>query len=127
MTGLYFNFDWEHVGRRPIDDINSSYTPQYNNFDVGLRYTHRILRELGHLADHGQQRHGCALLVHDQSGQSRGSQHRQLSGIPGHAAADPDVHEVRLLTQREIRRHAFTAWRLILYTQRACSGGSLGV
>ena len=42
MTGLYFNFDWEHVGRRPIDDINSSYTPQYNNFDVGLRYTHKI-------------------------------------------------------------------------------------
>ena len=42
MTGLYFNFDWEHVGRRPIDDINSSYAPQYNNFDLGLRYSHKI-------------------------------------------------------------------------------------
>jgi iron complex outermembrane receptor protein len=44
MTGLYFNFDWQHVGRRPIDDINSSYAPQYNNFDVGLRYSHKILK-----------------------------------------------------------------------------------
>jgi len=43
MTGWYFNFDWQHVGRRAIDDINSSYAPQYNNFDVGLRYTHKIL------------------------------------------------------------------------------------
>ena len=43
MTGLYFNFDWQHVGRRAIDDINSSYAPQYNNFDMGLRYTHKIL------------------------------------------------------------------------------------
>ena len=30
MTGAFFNFDWQHVGRRPIDDINSSDTPQYN-------------------------------------------------------------------------------------------------
>ena len=33
----------EHVGRRPIDDIiNSSYTPQYNVFDLGFRYTMRV-------------------------------------------------------------------------------------
>jgi iron complex outermembrane receptor protein len=42
IAGAYFNFDWQHVGRRPIDDINSTYTPEYNTFDVGLRYTVRI-------------------------------------------------------------------------------------
>jgi iron complex outermembrane recepter protein len=42
VTGAFFNFDWQHVGRRPIDDINSSYTPQFNLFDFGVRYTTRI-------------------------------------------------------------------------------------
>jgi iron complex outermembrane receptor protein len=39
LTGLFLNVDWQHVGRRPMDDINSAYTPQYNVFDFGLRYT----------------------------------------------------------------------------------------
>jgi iron complex outermembrane receptor protein len=42
IAGTFLNFDWAHVGRRPIDDINSSYTPQYNTFDFGLRYTRTI-------------------------------------------------------------------------------------
>ena len=42
LTGTFFNFDWEHVGRRPIDDINSSYASQYNLFDVGVRYTAKL-------------------------------------------------------------------------------------
>ena len=42
LSGAFFNFDWQHVGRRPIDDINSAYTPQYNLFDFGIRYTMRI-------------------------------------------------------------------------------------
>jgi iron complex outermembrane receptor protein len=42
LIGAFFNFDWQHVGRRPIDDINSSYTSQYNVFDFGVRYTTRI-------------------------------------------------------------------------------------
>jgi iron complex outermembrane receptor protein len=42
LTGVFANFDWQHVGRRAIDDINSSYTPQYNVFDFGVRYTTRI-------------------------------------------------------------------------------------
>jgi iron complex outermembrane recepter protein len=44
LTGLYFNFDWQYVGRRPMDDVNQHYTPQYDNFDVGLRYSHKILK-----------------------------------------------------------------------------------
>ncbi len=42
LTGLFFNTDWQHVGRRPVDDINSEYTPQFNTFDFGIRYTTRI-------------------------------------------------------------------------------------
>src|ERR1700683_2547103 len=42
LTGVFANMDWQHVGRRAIDDINSSYTPQYNVFDFGLRYTTKI-------------------------------------------------------------------------------------
>jgi iron complex outermembrane receptor protein len=42
LGGAFFNFDWQHVGRRPIDDINSAYTPQYNLFDFGIRYTTQI-------------------------------------------------------------------------------------
>jgi len=44
LTGLYFNFDWQYVGRRPMDDVNQHYTPQYDNFDVGLRYSHKLLK-----------------------------------------------------------------------------------
>lgn len=43
LSGAYFNFDWQHVSRRPFDDINSAYTPQYNLFDLGVRYTTRLL------------------------------------------------------------------------------------
>jgi iron complex outermembrane receptor protein len=39
VAGVFLNFDWQHVGRRPIDDINSAYTSQYNVFDFGVRYT----------------------------------------------------------------------------------------
>ena len=33
---------WQLVGGRPIDDINSLYTPAYNVVDVGFRYAHPI-------------------------------------------------------------------------------------
>jgi iron complex outermembrane receptor protein len=46
LTGVFTNFDWQHVGRRAIDDINSKYTPQYNTFDFGIRYTTRIREKL---------------------------------------------------------------------------------
>jgi iron complex outermembrane recepter protein len=46
LVGAFFNFDWQHVGRRPIDDINSTYTPQYNTFDLGVRYTTKVLGKL---------------------------------------------------------------------------------
>jgi iron complex outermembrane receptor protein len=46
IAGAFLNFDWQHVGRRPIDDINSAYTPQYNLFDLGLRYSTKIMGKL---------------------------------------------------------------------------------
>lgn len=42
LVGAFLNADWQHVGRRPIDDINSEYTPGYNVFDFGVRYTNKI-------------------------------------------------------------------------------------
>ncbi len=42
IAGAFLNVDWQHVGRRAIDDINSEYTPQYNVFDLGIRYTTKI-------------------------------------------------------------------------------------
>lgn len=39
LTGAFFTFDWQHVGRRAADDRNSYWAPQYNTFDVGGRYS----------------------------------------------------------------------------------------
>jgi iron complex outermembrane receptor protein len=46
LVGTFFTFDWQHVGRRAIDDINSEYTPQHNIFDFGFRYTSKIFGKL---------------------------------------------------------------------------------
>ena len=34
--------NWQLVGRRPIDDENTSYTPGYNVVDAGVRYAHPL-------------------------------------------------------------------------------------
>jgi iron complex outermembrane receptor protein len=46
LKNVFLSFDWQHVGRRPMDDINSAYTPQYNTFDLGIRYTRRFAEKL---------------------------------------------------------------------------------
>lgn len=46
FNAVFFNVDWQHVGRRPIDDINSAFTPQFNTFDFGIRYATRIAGRL---------------------------------------------------------------------------------
>ena len=63
LPGVFVNANWQHVGRRPLDDINSAYTPEY---DVRPR---RSLHESrvgtsDDVARHGQQRHRRSLLVH---------------------------------------------------------------
>jgi iron complex outermembrane receptor protein len=42
LTAAFFNFDWQHVGRRAADDMNSYYVPQYNTFDLGGRYSAKV-------------------------------------------------------------------------------------
>jgi iron complex outermembrane receptor protein len=42
LTAAFLNFDWQHVGRRAVDDINSYYVPQYNTFDFGGRYSTKV-------------------------------------------------------------------------------------
>jgi iron complex outermembrane receptor protein len=46
LTGTFFTFDWQHVGRRAIDDINSEYTLQYNTFDFGIKYSAKVFGKL---------------------------------------------------------------------------------
>lgn len=45
-AATFLSLNWQGVGRRPIDDINSSYTPSYNVVDLGLRYRHAIVNTL---------------------------------------------------------------------------------
>jgi len=42
LSGAFFTFDWQHVGRRAADDRNSYWVPQYNTFDLGGRYSARV-------------------------------------------------------------------------------------
>lgn len=42
----FVNLNWQLVGRRPIDDINSTGTPAYNVVDLGLRYLHPIMSRM---------------------------------------------------------------------------------
>jgi iron complex outermembrane receptor protein len=38
----YASLNWQLVGRRPIDDVNTAYTPAYNVVDLGVRYAHSL-------------------------------------------------------------------------------------
>src|SRR5262249_38169708 len=38
----YASLNWQLVGGRPIDDVNSVYTPAYNVVDLGVRYAHSL-------------------------------------------------------------------------------------
>jgi iron complex outermembrane receptor protein len=42
-TGTFLSLTWQTFGRRPIDDINSSWTPAYNVVDLGMRYSHIVM------------------------------------------------------------------------------------
>jgi iron complex outermembrane receptor protein len=41
-AGTYGSVNWQYVGRRPIDDINSTYTHAYNVVDLGVRHSHTV-------------------------------------------------------------------------------------
>jgi iron complex outermembrane receptor protein len=43
MPGLVLTADWQYVGRRAIDDGNMAWTPSYNVFDIGARYSTRVM------------------------------------------------------------------------------------
>ena len=99
FTGVFLNFDWQHVGQRPIDDINSVYTPQYNVFDFGVAIHDSPLRNSNDLAHHAQQRDRCALLVDARSRKHHRAEHRKLSRTPWRAAAGHGFHAIRLLEE----------------------------
>ena len=78
MTGAFLNFDWQHVGRRAIDDINSEYHAPVQHLRFRRPLHSQTSWESDHLARHRKQRHQCALLVDFGSGQHHGSEHWQL-------------------------------------------------
>ena len=41
-AGTYASVNWQYVGRRPIDDINSTYTHAYNVVDLGMRHSRTV-------------------------------------------------------------------------------------
>jgi len=43
LTGAFVTVNWQLVGRRPIDDANTAYTPSYNVVDAGARHAHRFM------------------------------------------------------------------------------------
>jgi len=45
VRGLVLSPDWQHVGRRPNDDTNSTWTQGYNVFDLTVRYTTKVLNK----------------------------------------------------------------------------------
>jgi iron complex outermembrane receptor protein len=42
----FANVNWQLVGRRPIDDINSTWTPAYDVVDLGMRYARPIMNRM---------------------------------------------------------------------------------
>ena len=46
LSTAFFTADWQHVSRRPVDDMNSYWVPQYNTFDLGGRYSARVFGKL---------------------------------------------------------------------------------
>jgi iron complex outermembrane receptor protein len=43
-SATFVNVNWQLVGRRPIDDLNTQYTPAYTVIDLGARYAHTLGR-----------------------------------------------------------------------------------
>lgn len=41
-AATFASVNWQHVGRRPIDDINSAYTRAYDVVDLGMRHSHTM-------------------------------------------------------------------------------------
>jgi iron complex outermembrane receptor protein len=44
-AGTFVSLNWQTLGRRPIDDVNSSWTPAANIVDLGVRYARTIARK----------------------------------------------------------------------------------
>ena len=43
LRGLSFNMNWHHTGRRAANDVNTLWVDGYHTFDIGARFTTRLL------------------------------------------------------------------------------------
>ena len=92
----FFTFDWHHVGRRPADDMNSYYVPQYNTFDLGGRYSAKVFGKLTTWLLTFNNVIECSLLVDSGPGQHHRTELCRPR-TPGRAALDHGYHAVRIL------------------------------
>jgi iron complex outermembrane receptor protein len=79
--GTFANVNWQLVGRRPIDDINSTWTPAYS-VSTRAGYVHRIMNRTT-LAFDGEQRDRRALV------------HARPATSPGPTSAAPRISPPR--------------------------------
>jgi iron complex outermembrane receptor protein len=42
LAATFASVNWQYVSSRPVDDINSAYTPGYHVVDLGVRHSHTI-------------------------------------------------------------------------------------
>ena len=60
LTGAFFNFDWQHVGRRADRRHQQRVHAAVQHLRFRRPLHHEGLRKADHLARHGQQRDECA-------------------------------------------------------------------
>jgi iron complex outermembrane recepter protein len=44
VDGLFGHFNWHYTGNRPANDTNTSWAKSYNTFDIGARYSTRLVK-----------------------------------------------------------------------------------
>lgn len=93
-TATFLTFNWQLVGRRPIDDANSAYTPAYNVLDAGARYAHALGRSVAtwrlNVNNAGNAHYWSTLGPGNTTGTNVGSYTAHL-GLPRTVAASMEV------------------------------------
>ena len=99
LPGVFVNANWQHVGRRPLDDINSAYTPEYDVFDLGVRYTRAVRGRATTWRVTVNNVTNVHYWSHAGPGQHHRPEHGRLSRAPGRTAPAHGVDANRLLSQ----------------------------
>jgi iron complex outermembrane receptor protein len=90
----FVSLNWQLVGRRPIDDANTAWTPTYNVVDAGARYAHALGRTVAtwrlNVNNIGDEHYWSTLGPGNITGTNVGSYTAHL-GLPRTVAASMEV------------------------------------